>query len=155
MNINLICVGKIKEKYLKDGILEYEKRLKLYVKTKIYEIKDIGNDQNRNLVKINEGKKIVEILNKLRGYTVLLDLDGKMFDSENFSKKIEKLQIQGNDTINFIIGGSYGVSEEVKKRVDLRLKFSDFTFPHQLMRLIFFEQLYRWFSILNNSKYHK
>lgn len=155
MNINLICVGKIKEKYLKDGILEYEKRLKLYTKTKIYEIKDIGNDKNRDLVKTNEGKKILEILSRLRGYSILLDLNGETFDSEGFSKKIEKLQIQGNDTINFIIGGSYGVSEEVKKNVKFKLKFSDFTFPHQLMRLIFFEQLYRWVSILNNSKYHK
>ena len=94
-------------------------------------------------------------MEKSKGYNILLDVKGKEYSSEEMSEVIEKLTVQGISTINFIIGGSYGVSEEIKTLSNIRLSFSKMTFPHQLMRLIFMEQLYRWFTITNNIKYHK
>lgn len=155
MRVNLICIGKIKEKYIKDGIEEYSKRLRCYANVKTIELKESGNDKNRDISLKQEGEEIIKILEKEGGYNILLDLDGKKMDSVGMAKKIEEIGVNGNSKINFIIGGSYGVSNEIKQMCKLRLQFSDFTFPHQLMRLIFFEQLYRWFSIINNGKYHK
>ena len=155
ININLICVGKIKEKYIEDGIKEYQKRLKSYVEFKIIELKEDGNDKDREKSKENEGIEILKVLSKNRGMTVLLFIEGKMYTTEEFTEVIIESSNRGISTINFIIGGSYGVSTEVEKAADIKLSFSKFTFPHQLMRLIFLEQIYRWFSIINNSKYHK
>lgn len=155
VSVNLICVGKIKEKYIKLGIEEFKKRLTPYAKFKIVELKEDGNDTDRISSINKESKAIINELNKVRAYNILLDVKGKEFSSEEMADRIEKLSVQGNSTFNFIIGGSYGVSDEVRKEVQLRLSFSMMTFPHQLMRLVFIEQLYRWFSILNNTKYHK
>jgi 23S rRNA (pseudouridine1915-N3)-methyltransferase len=151
----LICVGKIKEKYIINGMDEFIKRMSSFAKLKIIELKEDGNDKQRELSIIKESGEIQSILEKNRGYNTLLDIQGKEFTSEQMADKIQTIAVSGNSTINFIIGGSYGVSNELKAKVDLRLTFSKMTFPHQLMRLIFLEQLYRWFSIINNTKYHK
>lgn len=155
MDINIVAVGRIKEKYLEDGIAEYTKRLSAYGDVKIIEIKEEGDDGNRESSIRKEEEKILKVLDKEKGCNILLDLDGKHYDSIGFSKKLEELMNCGNSRFNFIIGGSYGVSDKIRENADIRLKFSEFTFPHQLMRLILAEQLYRWFSILNNGKYHK
>jgi len=155
ISVNLICVGKIKEKYIKNGIDEFLKRMSLYAKVKIIELKEDGNDSNRKQSLEKESMEIIKTAEKNKGYNVLLDIGGKNLSSEEMSKEIERLTVTGTSTINFIIGGSYGVSEEVRKISQMRLSFSKMTFPHQLMRLILMEQIYRWFSIFNNSKYHK
>ncbi|WP_319205616.1 23S rRNA (pseudouridine(1915)-N(3))-methyltransferase RlmH [uncultured Ilyobacter sp.] len=155
MSVNLICVGKIKEKYIKNGIDEFLKRMNLYAKVKVIELKEDGNDSNRNQSLEKESGEIIKAMEKNKGYNILLDIGGKNLSSEDMSKEIERLTVTGTSTINFIIGGSYGVSEEVRKSSQMRLSFSKMTFPHQLMRLILMEQIYRWFSIFNNSKYHK
>ncbi|WP_047394126.1 23S rRNA (pseudouridine(1915)-N(3))-methyltransferase RlmH [Cetobacterium sp. ZOR0034] len=155
MNINIICVGKIKEKYILDGIQEFAKRLQAFGKLKVFELKEDGNDSNRNISIEKESKAILETLEKNKGFKILLDISGKNFSSEEMASHIEKIGVNGDNTINFIIGGSYGVSEEIRKAADLRLSFSKMTFPHQLMRLILIEQIYRWFSIIKNTKYHK
>ncbi|ERT67676.1 MAG: 23S rRNA (pseudouridine(1915)-N(3))-methyltransferase RlmH [Cetobacterium somerae] len=155
MNINIICVGKIKEKYILDGIQEFAKRMQAFGKLKIFELKEDGNDSNRNMSIEKESKSILETLEKNKGFKILLDIQGKNFSSEDMASQIEKIGLNGDSTINFIIGGSYGVSEDIRKSADLRLSFSKMTFPHQLMRLILIEQIYRWFSIIKNTKYHK
>lgn len=155
MNINIICIGKIKEKYILDGIQEFTKRMQAFGKLKIFELKEDGNDTNRSISIEKEAKSILETLEKNKGFKILLDIQGKTLSSEEMALQIEKVALNGNNTINFIIGGSYGVSEDVRKSADLRLSFSKMTFPHQLMRLILIEQIYRWFSIIKNTKYHK
>lgn len=155
ISVNLICVGKVKEKYIKLGIDEFEKRLKSYIKFKVIELKEDGNDSNRLESIEKESQNIIDQLKKAKGYNILLDIEGKNYSSEEVASRLEALSISGNSTFNFVIGGSYGVSNELKSMADLRLSFSKMTFPHQLMRLIFIEQLYRWFSILKNTKYHK
>lgn len=155
MNINLICIGKVKEKYINDGIDEFLKRLTAFAKVKIVELKEEGNDQQRGKSIEKECSEIIKALEKNRGYNILLDIGAKQLSSEEMASEIENIGVRGNSTINFIIGGSYGVSDELRKNVDMRLSFSKMTFPHQLMRLIFFEQLYRWLGINNNIKYHK
>lgn len=155
VNVNIICVGKIKEKYINMGIDEFNKRLSAYTRLKVIELKEDGNDKNRNQSMEKEAKQIIETISKNKGHSILMDIGGKKFSSEEMAKKIEQITVNGSSTINFIIGGSYGVTKEVRNVVDLRMSFSDLTFPHQLMRLILFEQVYRWFSILGNSKYHK
>ncbi len=155
MNINIICIGKIKEKYILDGIQEFTKRMQFFGKLKIFELKEDGNDTNRSISIEKEAKSILETLEKNKGFKILLDIQGKTLSSEEMALQIEKIALNGNNTINFTIGGSYGVSEDVRKSADLRLSFSKMTFPHQLMRLILIEQIYRWFSIIKNTKYHK
>jgi 23S rRNA (pseudouridine1915-N3)-methyltransferase len=155
ISVNLICVGKVKEKYIKSGFAEFEKRLSSYIKFKVIELKEDGNDSDRESSINKESLAIMEELNKKKAYNILLDIDGKEFSSEEMAEKIEDLSVKGNSSFNFVIGGSYGVSDDLKRSMDLRLTFSKMTFPHQLMRLIFIEQLYRWFSILKNTKYHK
>ena len=155
MNINIICVGKIKEKYIIDGINEFLKRMQSFAKMNIVELKEDGNDSNRNTSIDKESSNIIKQIEKLSGYTVLLDIGGKNFDSVEMADKIAKLGVTGTSTVNFVIGGSYGVNDEVRKKSDMRFSFSKLTFPHQLMRLILTEQIYRWFSIINNGKYHK
>lgn len=155
MNINIICVGKIKDKYIKDGIKEFSKRMQSFGKFSIIELKEFGNDSDRDSSIKKECKNILEVLEKRKGYNILLDIGGKNLSSEEMSREIEKICLNGHSTINFIIGGSYGVSDEVRTFSNFSLSFSKMTFPHQLMRLILSEQIYRWFSIINNIKYHK
>lgn len=155
MNISIVCVGKVKEKYIIEGINEFLKRMQSFAKMRIIELKEDGNDNNRNLSIEKEGEEILRTLEKISGYNVLLDIQGKNFSSEEMAEEIERLTVNGVSSINFIIGGSYGVSESVRRASQMKLSFSKMTFPHQLMRLILTEQIYRWFSILKNTKYHK
>ena len=155
MNINIVCIGKIKDKYIIDGIAEFSKRLSAFVNLNFYELKEYNKEDNIQISIEKESADILKQLEKLNSYNILLDLNGKEYSSEAMSKYIEDLKNRGSSSINFIIGGSNGVNDEVRKRVDMKLKFSYFTFPHQLMRLILMEQIYRWFSISNNIKYHK
>ena len=155
MNISIVCVGKVKEKYIIEGINEFLKRMQSFAKMRIIELKEDGNDNNRNLSIEKEGEEILRTLEKIGGYNVLLDIQGKNFSSEEMAEEIERLTVNGVSSINFIIGGSYGVSESVRRASQMKLSFSKMTFPHQLMRLILTEHIYRWFSILKNTKYHK
>lgn len=155
IRINIVCVGKIKEKYIKDGIEEFLKRLSKYAKLDIIELSEEDDNKSvKNAIDI-ETERIINIIEKKNySYNILLDLSGKMLTSVEMAQKIEKISLT-NSEINFIIGGSNGVADKLRKIVDFRLGFSNFTFPHQLMRLILVEQIYRWISINNNIKYHK
>ena len=151
--IKIICVGKIKEKYLEDGIKEYFKRIEGFQKIQIIEVKEFNTpDINKNIY--NEGQLIKEKINK-DDYNITLEINGKKLDSVQLAKKIEEVQTYQSSNINFIIGGSNGLSEEVIKMKNFSLSFSDMTFPHQLMRLILLEQIYRSFTIINHKEYHK
>ena len=155
MNINVICIGKIKDKYIIEGIQEFTKRVQPFAKLKVIELKEDGNDSNREISIERESEEILKTLEKNKGYNILLDISGKNISSEDMAKEIETLTVKGVSTINFIIGGSYGVSQKIREASNFRLSFSKMTFPHQLMRLILMEQIYRWLSILKNTKYHK
>lgn len=155
MNVYVICIGKIKDKYIIDGIAEFKKRMQAFASLEIIELKEFSKEDNIQLSIKKESDEIIKTLSKLNSYEILLDLNGKEFDSVAMSNYIENLKNQGTSSISFIIGGSDGVNEELKRKVNLKLKFSSFTFPHQLIRLILMEQIYRWFSISNNIKYHK
>ena len=155
IRINIVCVGKIKEKYIKDGIEEFLKRLSKYVKLDIIELTEEDDNKGiKNAVDVETQRIIDAISKKNYSYSILLDLSGKMMTSVEMAEKIEKISLTSSE-INFIIGGSNGVNDNLRKIVDFRLCFSPMTFPHQLMRLILTEQLYRWVSINNNIKYHK
>lgn len=149
--IKIITVGKIKEKYLKDGINEYLKRMQKYTKIKIIELQDEDFDINKTLLK--EKEKIEKYI-KEKDYVVTLEIDGEELSSIELSKKIDNIMLNNSD-ITFIIGGSYGLHDDIKKRSNFALSFSKMTFPHQLFRLILLEQIYRSFKILNNETYHK
>ena len=149
--IKIICLGKLKENYLKEAILEYLKRLSKYDKVSIVELIDYNYDIKKTLEK--ERASILKVINE-GDYNILLDLDGIELTSIEFSKKLEAIR-NTNSNINFIIGSSYGVHEDIKRLSNLRISFSKLTFPHQLFRVILLEQIYRSFKILNNEEYHK
>ena len=155
MNINIICIGKIKDKYINEGITEFSKRMTSFASLNIIELKEYNKEDSISISIEKESLEILKQISKSNSYNILLDLDGKEITSENMSKYIDELKNKGISSINFIIGGSNGVNKELKNSVDMKLKFSHFTFPHQLMRLILLEQVYRWFAISNNIKYHK
>ncbi len=152
MRIKIVSVGKLKEKYHKNACAEYLKRLSGYCKTEIVEVKDEREDIPGAIEK--EGEGILSRLNP-NEYVITLEIEGKMLDSVELAKKISDLAVRGTSNIAFVIGGSGGLHENVKKRSDFRLSFSKMTFPHQLMRVILLEQIYRTFKINNNEKYHK
>ena len=159
MNINVIGVGKIKEKYLKLGIDEFKKRLSKYCKLDIIELDDEKapeklSEKEMIMVKEKEGKKILSKI-KDTSYVIVLAIDGKNLSSEELADKMSDLAVRGNSNITFVIGGSLGLSDEVLDRADYKLSFSKMTFPHQLMRLILLEQVYRAYRINNNEPYHK
>ena len=159
MKITLITVGKIKEKYLKDAIAEYSKRLSRYCKLEIAEGADEKTpDQAGETVEENirnkEGERILKYIHDDM-YVITLEINGVMLGSEEFARKIEQLGVQGNSSIGFVIGGSIGLGKEVRKRADYALSFSKMTFPHQLMRVILLEQIYRAYRIINGEPYHK
>ena len=159
MRINIVCVGKIKEKYLKLGIDEFKKRLSKYCKLEIIELEDEKAPENLSdkemlIIKEKEGKRILSKI-KDNSYVIALAIDGKNLSSEELADTMSKLAVRGNSHITFVIGGSLGLSDEVLKRADYKLSFSKMTFPHQLMRLILLEQVYRAFRINNNEPYHK
>ena len=149
--IKIICVGKIKEQYLKYAIDEYIKRLSKYTKLDIIELLDVDYDLKKTLEV--ERDSILKSI-KLTDYNILLDLEGEEFTSLEFASEIDKIR-QINSNINFIIGGSNGVHEDIKKIANKKISFSKLTFPHQLFRVILLEQIYRSFKILNNEEYHK
>lgn len=159
MNISIISVGKLKEKYLLQGINEYKKRLTTYAKLQIVEVADEKapehlTDAELEQVKDKEGKRILSKLPS-DAYTIALAIEGNNWSSEQFAKELDKLATYGNSKVAFIIGGSVGLSDEVLKRANAHLSFSKMTFPHQLMRLILLEQIYRAFRINRNEPYHK
>lgn len=159
MNIHIISVGKIKEKYLKQGLAEFEKRLRPYCKLKINEVADEQapeqlSEKELTQVKQKEGERILQKI-KQTEYVIALDLQGVQWSSEQLAKEMDKLATSGKSSIAFVIGGSNGLSEEVLRRANKKLSFSNMTFPHQLMKLILMEQVYRAFKILRNEPYHK
>lgn len=159
MKITILCVGKVKEKFYRDAIDEFSKRLSRYCKLEIIEVTDEKTEEQASeteirIVKEKEGERLLKNI-KEDAYVIALCIDGKQLDSEELSEKIEKLGIQGNSHIYFIIGGSLGLSDEVIKRADFKLSFSKMTFPHQLMRVILLEQIYRGYRIMNHEPYHK
>ena len=147
--IKIICVGKIKEKFYTQAIDEYKKRLSKYTKIEIIELKDesIGNILEK------ERDSILSKIDK-KDYIITMEIEGNMISSEQLSKKIEDIFIN-NPNITFIIGGSYGLHDDIKKLSNYKLSFSKMTFPHQLFRVILLEQIYRAFKIINNESYHK
>lgn len=159
MKIKLICVGKIKEKFYVDAIKEYSKRLGAYTSLEIIEVPDEKTPDKAseaiNLqIKEKEGNAILSKI-KQNDFVMLLDVKGKMYSSEELSELIENYMIDGKSEFVFIIGGSLGVSQQVKQRANTLVSFSKMTFPHQLMRVIFLEQIYRSFKIMKNEPYHK
>ena len=158
MNINIVAVGSIKEKFFKDAVSEYAKRLSRYVKLNIIEVKD---EKTPAMASALEEEKIKEveaerILSKLtNSYVVALTIDGKKYSSEELAKRMEKYDIVSKGNLSFIIGGSLGLHKSVIDRADEKLSFSEMTFPHQLMRVILLEQIYRAYRIRNNEPYHK
>jgi len=159
MNITIISVGKIKEKYLKNAIGEYSKRLSRYCKLSSIEVSDEKAPENLSetemeMIKDKEGEGILKNI-KDESYVIALDIKGKMISSEEFAKKLDNLGIQGKSNIVFVIGGSLGLSQNVLKRANYKLSFSPMTFPHQLMKVILLEQVYRGFRINRGEPYHK
>ena len=143
LNVKIICCGTLKEQYLKDAVSEYSKRLSAFCKLTVQEIKEDTLNASFSAV------------SAFKGFKIALCVEGKMLSSEELAKKIETLAINGNSDIAFIIGGSEGIAEEIKNMCDLKLSFSKMTFPHQLMRVILLEQIYRAFTIINHKSYHK
>lgn len=161
MNITILCVGKLKENYWKDAIAEYAKRLSKYVKFEIIEVEDEkmaekerGNDTLEQLAMEKEAIRMEKYI-KENTHLVALAIEGKKYDSVAFSKKIESIGLSGSSHITFIIGGSLGIFDALKRRCNDQISFSDMTFPHQMMRVILVEQIYRAYRIMNNEPYHK
>ncbi|MGI0232144.1 23S rRNA (pseudouridine(1915)-N(3))-methyltransferase RlmH [Streptococcus pneumoniae] len=159
MKIKVVTVGKLKEKYLKDGIAEYSKRISRFAK---FEMIELSDEKTPDKASESENQKILEIegqriLSKIadRDFVIVLAIEGKTFFSEEFSKQLEETSIKGFSTITFIIGGSLGLSSSVKNRANLSVSFGRLTLPHQLMRLVLVEQIYRAFTIQQGFPYHK
>ena len=158
LNINIVCVGKIKENYLKDAISEYSKRLSKFCNLNIIELSDEKlpsklNDSIINEIKNKECNKMIQSIKK-DSYIICLDLKGKQFTSEEFSEKIDNIALNFNSSITFIIGGTLGLNEEILSLSNEKICFSKMTFPHQLIRVFLLEQLFRAFKISNNETYH-
>ena len=159
MKITIVCAGKIKEKFYRDALAEYTKRLSRYCSLSITEVadektKEQASDVECAIIKDREGERILKSIRE-DGYVIALAIDGKNLDSVELSKKIENLALTGKSNLYFVIGGSLGLSDEVMKRADYKLSFSRMTFPHQLMRVILLEQIYRSYRIINHEPYHK
>ena len=153
MNIKIICIGKIKEKYLVDGIEEYKKRLKLFCDLELIELKETNTDDiNKN---IESGGELILKNIKKTDYVIALSIPGKNISSENFAQMIKDHYTYNSSVITFVIGGSNGLDNRVLQRSNYQLSFGKMTYPHQLMRLILLEQVYRCMMINNNHKYHK
>ncbi|MFU0782390.1 MAG: 23S rRNA (pseudouridine(1915)-N(3))-methyltransferase RlmH [Thermoanaerobacterium thermosaccharolyticum] len=159
MNIDIIAVGKIKEKFIEDGIREYVKRLKPYCNINIIEVNDERapeglSDKEKISVMHRESTKILDKIRK-GSFIISLCIEGRQMDSVEFARYIEDVMTAGNSNITFVIGGSLGLHDDIKSMSDLKLSFSKMTFPHQLMRLILVEQIYRAFKIMKGEPYHK
>lgn len=159
MNITLITVGKIKEKYFRDAIAEYQKRLSKYCRLEIVEVADEktpdkASETEEAQIRQREAARILKAVRD-NAYCIALTIDGKKRDSVNLATHIEQLGLSGKSNLVFVIGGSLGLHDSVVQRADETLSFSELTFPHQLMRVILLEQIYRCFRIINNEPYHK
>ena len=159
MNIRIICIGKLKEKYWVEAVAEYSKRLTPYCSLEIVELKESRLKQNagpaeEEEVMVNEGREILDRIAS-SDYVITLEIKGKKLSSEKLSAKMADLALSGRSDLDFVIGGSLGLSQEVSQRADYKLSFSDMTFPHQMMRVILLEQVYRAFKINRNEAYHK
>ena len=159
LKIRLICVGRIKEKFYTQAVCEYAKRLSRYCKLEIVELADEKTPDNASdaqnlIIKAKEGDRILEAIPE-RSYVIALAIEGRMQDSVELSKQLEDLGVGGYAQVTFIIGGSLGLDRRVLDRADYKLSFSRMTFPHQLMRVILLEQIYRAFKIMNKEPYHK
>ena len=159
MNITVICVGKLKEKYWRDAISEYSKRLGGYCTLHIVELKESRLAANpspadEEAVKVAEGQEILEKIGK-NDFVVTLEIKGKRLTSEGLAQKMADLAMEGRGDVDFVIGGSLGLSADVSRRSDFKLSFSDMTFPHQMMRVILLEQIYRAVKINRHEPYHK
>ena len=158
MNIDIVCIGNLKEPYLREAEAEYLKRLKPYCKINIKELREAwlprdAGEAEEEAVRRREGEALLEAADK--GYLFVLDPRGKQETSEKFAETIQNLAVEGKSTLAFIIGGSLGLSDAVRRRADTVLSFSEMTFPHQLIRIILLEQLYRSQKILRGEPYHK
>ncbi len=159
MNITVICIGRLKERYWREAVGEYSKRLGSYCSLRIQELKEArlpagAGPAEEEAVKIAEGEEILSRVNKDM-FVVSLEIRGKRMSSETLAEKLRNLALEGRSEIAFVIGGSLGLSEAVSRRADLKLSFSDMTFPHQMMRVILLEQIYRSFRIIRGEPYHK
>ncbi len=160
LRVNIICIGKIKEKYFTDAIAEYQKRLSAFCKLQIIELAEerirsnTPNDAQIAEVLDNEGRRILQRIGA-GDYVAALCIEGRLLSSEELAETLESVGVAGKSTADFIIGGSYGLSEAVKRRADIRLSMSRMTFPHQMARVILTEQIYRAFEISSGGKYHK
>ena len=159
MNIRILAVGSIKESFYKDAISEFKKRLTRYTSLEIVEVKDEKTVEKASeaidrRIKAAEGKRLLSKLND-NDFVVVLAIEGKKLSSVEFSQKLAEWEVSAGSRMTFIIGGSIGLCDEVIKRADVLLSFSDMTFPHQLMRVILYEQIYRSYRIRNNEPYHK
>ena len=159
MQIDIICVGKVKEQYLRDAIAEYSKRLGRYCKLNILEVADEKTPEHASegverQIKAKEGERIAKHI-KPGAYVIALAIDGQQVTSEGFARKIDQLGIQGVSHIQFVIGGSIGMDDAILRQANYKLSFSKMTFPHQLMRVILLEQIYRGYRIMNREPYHK
>ena len=159
LNINIICVGKLKEKFLTEAVKEYSKRLSAFCKLSITELDETklsekAGDTEIALALKNESEKILAKCGK-DSFKIAMCIEGKMLSSEDLSKMFDKVSLEGKSRIDIIIGSSFGLSDEVKKAVDFRLSVSPMTFPHQLFRVMLLEQVYRAFQISTGGKYHK
>lgn len=159
MKITILCVGKIKEDFYKKAVCEYAKRLGRYCKLEIIEVSDEKTPDSASpalekQIKEKEGERLLRYVRDDM-YLIALAIDGVSLDSLQMSQKIEELGISGKSSVAFVIGGSLGLSSQVLKQADMRLSFSNMTFPHQLMRIILLEQIYRSYRIINHEPYHK
>ncbi len=159
MNIDIACVGKVKEKFFRDAIDEYSKRLSRYCKLNILEVNDEKTPDNASdtvetQIKDKEGERLLKVIRD-DAFVVVLAIEGKNLSSEELAAKIDSLGISGKSRITFVIGGSLGLSKAVMDRADMKLSFSRMTFPHQLMRVVLLEQIYRAYRINSNEPYHK
>lgn len=159
MQIDIICVGKVKEQYLRDAIAEYSKRLGRYCKLNILEVADEKTPEHASegverQIKAKEGERIAKHI-KPGAYVIALAVDGQQVTSEGFARKIDQLGIQGVSHIQFVIGGSIGMDDAILRQANYKLSFSKMTFPHQLMRVILLEQVYRAYKINAHEPYHK
>ncbi len=155
MEINIICVGHLKESYWKDAVLEYKKRIGGFCKINVIETDDYDYGSSQGGILKEKKAEMQNLLKYKKGYTIALEIDGKTFSSEQFAQKIKNIFDNVNSTISFFIGGSNGLDKEFSDSCDMKLSFSNFTFPHQLMRVILLEQVYRAMMINNNRSYHK
>lgn len=155
ITINLVCVGSLKEKFWKDAVGEYQKRISAFAKLNVIEVKESVYQKCERQILVAKKEEAERLKKYATGYTVALEINGKTFTSEGFAEHINNLMNMGNSCITFFIGGSYGLDKQFSDSLNEKLSFSSFTFPHQLMRVILLEQIYRAFTIISHKTYHK